>query len=298
LPEGRRSDEAQMVYQFPLAPLVLHSFHTGSAQTLTDWADSLDLQIPGTSFFNFTASHDGIGVRPAEGLLSPTEMHNLADRVRSHGGQVSYKNNPDGTQSPYELNLTWYDALNDPSHPDHDLDIQRFMASQIILLSLAGVPGVYVHSLFGSRSCTPCFMETGRARSLNREKFNLANLQTDLEDPTTNSARIFARYTHLLKIRKQQPAFNPFGKQNVLRLSEKVFSILRSSVDSRQSILCLINVSDDQQQVEIPSGMSGHGDGREWLDLIAGQSYSEGAGGFVVGLQAYQAVWLLASAEV
>ncbi len=182
-------DEAQMVYQFPLGPLTLHTLLRGDATTLADWVDGLPELPPGTTFFNFTASHDGIGVRPAEGLLTAEEVQRLVESTLAHGGQVSYKANADGSRSPYELNITWYDALNDPSLPAPVLDVARFLASQAIMLALAGVPGIYVHSLFGSRSCERCREETGQARSLNREKFWLGEIRRDLADPGTLRAR-------------------------------------------------------------------------------------------------------------
>ena len=111
---GNGRDEAHMVYQFPLAPLVLHALATGDARRLGAWAATLAPPSDATTFFNFLASHDGVGVVPATGILSPDEVQALADRVRAHGGQVSNKTNPDGTESPYELNATWFDALSDP----------------------------------------------------------------------------------------------------------------------------------------------------------------------------------------
>ncbi len=144
--ERRGSDEAQMVYQFPLGPLTLHTFLSGDTTRLTEWVGGLPELPPGTTFFNFTASHDGIGVRPAEGLLTAEEVGRLVETALAHGGQVSYKANADGSRSPYELNITWYDALNDPARPAAALDVARFLASQAIMLALAGVPGIYVHS--------------------------------------------------------------------------------------------------------------------------------------------------------
>lgn len=133
-----RGNEAQMVYQFSLAPLVLHTFYTGDCRVLAEWANSLEVPFPGVTFFNFIASHDGIGVRPAEGLLSQDEIQALADRVFEHGGQVSYKTNTDGTKSAYELNITLFDALNNPRDPSPVYGCTPF-------------PGITSHYAFTSR---------------------------------------------------------------------------------------------------------------------------------------------------
>ena len=177
LPDVGGTDEAQMVYNFSLAPLTLHAFLTGNASKLSAWAATL--QAP-AAFFNFIASHDGIGVLPARGILSDAELQQLVERTFTHGGQVSMRSLPDASHTPYELNITLYDFLNPPGRPDPDTDVARFLASQAILLALAGVPGIYVHSLLGSRNCHTCLAETGRARSLNRQKFSLTGLLLSL----------------------------------------------------------------------------------------------------------------------
>jgi sucrose phosphorylase len=272
LPELERSDEAQLVYQFPLGPLTLHTFLTGDSSRLTDWAEGLPELAPGTTFFNFTASHDGIGVRPAEGLLDPEEIQGLVQNTLAHGGQVSYRSNPNGSQSAYELNITWYDALNDPAELQPELDIQRFLASQAIMLSLAGVPGIYIHSLLGSRNCSACLKETGRARSINREKFELEKLMRELSDPNNLKSKILAGYHHLLEVRKQQPAFQPAAKQLLLKLGGDVFATVRMT-ESGDRIICATNVTPKylETDIEVSSlDLPGHS---VWVDLLTDKSF-------------------------
>ena len=181
---GDGRDEAQMVYQFPLAPLVLDAFARGDAARLTAWASSLSPPSERTAFFNFLASHDGIGVVPARGLLSAAEIDDLARRVLAHGGQVSDKANPDGSVSPYELNTTFFDALSDP-HAGAEAwstKLDRFICSQAIMLALAGVPGIYIHSLFGSANDQEGFARSGWKRDLNHQRLKLAEVEARLSD--------------------------------------------------------------------------------------------------------------------
>ncbi|NJM08131.1 sugar phosphorylase [Candidatus Gracilibacteria bacterium] len=168
---GDGQNEAQLVYQFPLAPLTLNAFAAGDAGHLTRWAAGLEQRTTETSFFNFLASHDGIGVMPAAGILSQAEIGDLVERTLRHGGHVSYKNNADGSQSPYELNIAFFDALSDPNDTrENDTQkIDRFVAAQAIMLALAGLPGIYIHSLFGSPSDHSGVALTGRYRSINRK---------------------------------------------------------------------------------------------------------------------------------
>ncbi len=287
-----RGDEAQLVYQFPLAPLVLHTFHQGDASILSHWAAGLDTPYPSATFFNFIASHDGIGVRPAEGLLSPQQVQFLVERTLAHGGQVSYKSNTDGSQSAYELNITLFDALNDPSKPDLNTDIQRFLASQAIMLSLAGVPGIYVHSLFGSRNCQSCYQDTGRARSINREKFDKRELEGALSDAQSRESRVLDGYAHLLQVRKDHPAFHPYAPQITLKLEPGVFALLRVDQQGAERILCLVNVSPHQQELEIDLASWELDSFTHWQDLLSGQEYETSQSILFPRLSPYQYAWL------
>ena len=288
-----RGDEAQLVYQFPLAPLVLHSFHSADARVLTYWAADLETPFPSATYFNFIASHDGIGVRPAEGLLSPDQIQALVQRTLDHGGQVSYKTNLDGSRSVYELNITLYDWLNNPQEPVIDVDVRRFIASQVILLSLTGVPGIYVHSLFGSRNCQRCVQETGRARSINREKFRKMELERALADPQYREARVFSAYRSWLLARRDHPAFHPHGKQRLLALHEQVFALLRESPAGDEQIICLVNVSPDLQSVEVNAEQYQLVEGEVWRDLIGGDKFHAREGRLRLTIEAYQSLWLI-----
>ncbi len=176
---GTDGDEADLVYQFPLPPLVMYSLITGSAKTLSDWMKTLQLPSDKVTYFNFLSSHDGIGVRPVEGLLSKEELQLLVDTALKNGGEVSYKDNGDGTKSPYELNINYQDALAGPDASDHER-IAKFLAAETILLSLQGVPGIYIHSLLGSRNDYYGKTTSGIPRRINREKLEFTYIREQL----------------------------------------------------------------------------------------------------------------------
>jgi sucrose phosphorylase len=288
-------DEAQLVYQFSLAPLILHTFNTADVSSLSNWAETLSVPFQNTAFFNFIASHDGIGVMPAKGLLTEEEVDGLIEKTILHGGEASYKTNSDGSKSVYELNITLYDALNNPSNVNPDQDVNRFLASQAIMLSLAGVPGIYVHSLFGSRNCLSCVEETGRARSINREKFFLDNLRSQLNDPENIHSKVLAGYKNLLKIRKSHPAFHPGAPQSILKITDQIFSLLRSDLDHREKIICLVNVSPEIQEIEIDLLSLGISHEEPAVDLITDKSLIPQNGLVNIELSGYQVMWLQTS---
>ena len=285
-------DEAKLVYQFSLAPLVLHTFYTGDSSALTEWADSLEVPFTTATYFNFIASHDGIGVRPAEGLLSQEQIQELANRTIEHGGQVSYKTNTDGTESTYELNITLFDALNNHQKPNPSMDVRRFLASQAILLSLAGVPGIYIHSLFGSRNCYSCYEQTKRARSINRQKFQLTELEAALSDPVSRTARVFAGYKQMLQARRDHPAFHPYGSQQVFNLGENVFVVLRKPLRNESNILCIVNVTPEKINIDLSPINSELSHKQKWVDLITGKIFETPGEQSQVSMEGYQYLWL------
>ena len=292
LPDGG-TDEAQLVYQFSLPPLTMHSVLTGDATALTHWAAGLE-PPPQATFFNFTASHDGIGVRPAEGLLTSAEVEALAAATIAHGGRVSCRNDPDGTQSVYELNVSYFDALSDPAAEEPlQVQVARFVVSQAITLALAGVPGIYVHSLLGSRSWQEGVQRTRRNRTINRQKLDYETLVGQMEDPGALRHHVFAAYGALLRARRAEPAFHPFAPQDVLLLHPSVFALLRTARDGSSRVLCLHNVSNRAQQVEVSSDELGTS-ARVWRDLVTREEHAAD-GRLTVNLAPYGVCWLKAS---
>lgn len=283
---GDGTNEAQLVYNFALPPLVLHSLATGDADDLTRWASSLELPSGGTAFFNFLASHDGIGVNAARGILSDEAIEVLVARTRAHGGYVSYKTNADGSKSPYELNINYFDALSNPNNRAEPLDTQvnRFMAAQAIMLALAGMPGIYFHSLFGSRNNRIGVETSGQPRRINREKLTLEDLNRELKAPGSLRARVFLRYRQMLQTRREQAAFHPRSGQQVLEAGKEIFALLRG-----HRVLCLHNVTDrtacfDAEKSGLPP------DGR-WIDLLSGQRHAATDGKLTIPLAPYQVIW-------
>jgi len=291
---GDGTDEAQMVYQFTLPPLVLHAFHTGDAARLSGWAAGLRSPSDQATFFNFLASHDGIGVRPAEGILSSSEIQGLVDHTLAHGGYVSHRSNADGTESVYELNISYFDALSDPRGGEPlDVQVQRFLASQAILLSLVGVPGIYFHSLFGSRSYHEGVEQTGRLRSINREKLLRSQLESALADRSSLRYKVFYPYLHLIRQRVHHSAFHPNGSQRVVNLNPALFCVLRTSPDGRESVLCIHNVSDEDRPVRVGPDVLSFSGRAQVRDLVSGRVFPRGVTGDLVLLVApYQVLWL------
>ena len=243
---GDGTDEAQLVYNFALPPLVLHSLVSGNAEALTRWAGTLKLATTKVTFLNFLASHDGIGVTPVRGILSDAEVDRLVRLAEARGGFVSRKSNQDGTTTPYELNINYFDALFAGSGEESEqIAIDRFLTAHAIMLAIPGLPAIYLHSLFGSRGDRAGAESSGIPRRINRQRLVLSDLERELDDPASRRSRVLKGLSQLLRQRQSSRAFEPTAPTEVLNLDPRVFALRRTSVDGKREGLCLHNVSGE-----------------------------------------------------
>jgi glycosidase len=283
-----KGDETHMVYQFSLPPLLLHALLAENATYLTDWAASLNDLPEGCTYFNFTASHDGIGVRPIEGLVPKKEFEGLVESIRKKGGFVSEKQNPDGSLSPYELNITYFDAFAG-ENGSQSLQEKRFICSQIIAMSLQGVPGIYFHNLTATRNNLQGVSLTGRYRSINRKKWYYEELMEELSDPDTNTSRIFNRMKELIAKRWHHPAFHPFGGQKVYSMDSDLFCIERWDPDNHEHVLVIANVTNKEKEVKLSDHELPLKPSKSYSDILSGKEIL--VNGEMV-LSAYRVVWI------
>jgi sucrose phosphorylase len=291
---GDGTNEAQLVYNFALPPLVLHALLRGDASHLTKWATTLKAPSNRTTFFNFLASHDGIGLNPARGILPAAEIDFIVERCQAHGGFISHKDNADGSQSPYEMNIVYFDALNDPAAGESlETQVNRFMVAQAIMLALAGVPGIYFHSLFGSRNDRAAALATGINRRINRQRFARADLEAELGEPRSLRAQVFQRYCALLKVRRSHAAFNPHTEQRVFEGDRRVFAVLRTAATDRDWVLCLHNVTNERVTLNITRADAASA--TVWTEMLSERASPVSAGGTIsVTLRPYEVNWLAA----
>ena len=291
---GDGRDEAQMVYQFALPPLLLDAVWRGDARRLRDWAAGLSTPSTDTAFFNITATHDGIGLRPVADLIPPEDVARLVEQARARGAEVSARALPDGGESPYELNITFFDALLAPGDDAADpLSIDRYMTAQAVALSLAGIPAIYIHNLFGTRNDRDRFAKTGRARSLNRRRFSATDLDAMLEDASSREHAIFGRYCRLLTIWRKQPAFHPSASQRVLEAPDGVLVVLRQGEGSGP-VVAVHNLTATPQQLRLRQTDVPGLDSDILSDLIGGRTVGRAGDVFELDLAPYEMLWLTA----
>ena len=266
---GNRN-EAHAVYNFSLPPLVLHAMMSGRADKLIRWQGAMPPAQLGCAYLNFTASHDGIGMRPAEGILSPEDAAQVIETVRDFGGRVSMRALPGGGESPYELNITWFEAMKGTFAGEDDHQIARFLASQTLVMALEGIPAFYIHSLLATPNDHEGVEKSGHNRAINRHRWDYGVLQERLADPATDQHVVLEEMKRRIDIRRRQRAFHPNATQFTLQLDKRIFGLWRQSLDRDQSIFALHNVSSDAFAID-PYAINLI-EGEDWVDLITGES--------------------------
>ncbi len=281
--------EAHAIYNFPLPPLILHAMMSGNAQHLRAWQRAMPPAPMGCAYLNFTASHDGIGMRPAEGLLPEDEKQQMIETVKAGGGLVSMRALPDGGESPYELNITFYDALAQTFKGEDTLHHERFICSQTIVMSLEGIPAFYIHAMLAAPNDHEAVEFRGMNRAINRHRWHYPSLNALLDDPASPQARVLADLRRRLKIRCQQSAFHPNATQFTMYFEDtRLFGLWRQSIDRHQSIFALHNVSD--AEVTVPMAALNLIEGEPWVDLISGTIVDPEDD--AITLSPYQCLWI------
>jgi sucrose phosphorylase len=282
-------DEAHAIYNFPLPPLILHAMMSGNAQYLRQWQRGMPPAPMGCAYLNFTASHDGIGMRPAEGVLPEDERQKVIDTVKDFGGLVSMRTMPDGSESPYELNTTFYDAMSRTFAGPDEYHHERFVCSQTIVMSLEGIPAFYIHAMLATSKDHDSVAHRGMSRAINRHRWDYPSLRALLNDPSTVNARVLTDLSTRLKIRQKQAAFHPNATQFTVNMGdERVFGIWRQSLDRQQSIFALHNVSNTE--IKIPAAVLNLIEDQDWVDLLSGAQIDATVSDLIVA--PYQCMWI------
>jgi sucrose phosphorylase len=281
-------NEAHSIYNFSLPPLLLNTLLTGDCHYLKQWMMSMPPAQQGTTYFNFIASHDGIGLRPAEGLLSDDEIDSIIQVMQEFGGRISWRSSDDGAVRPYEINIALYDALQGTIDGKDNLGEDRFICAHVIMLALEGIPAFYIHSLLATGNDYEKLESTGQNRSINRHRWDQHALYAALSDQHSQHARVFNRLKHIIKIRRSQAAFHPNATQFTLHLGDQLFGFWRQSINRNQSIFSVSNISN--QPVDLSLTDINLIDTEDWFDLISGQQLP--ALDEVLCLAPYQTVWI------
>jgi glycosidase len=290
---GDGRDEAQMVYNFALPPLVLYTFYVQDTTAISNWATSLRKISDTATFFNFLDSHDGIGLMGVKDVLPDSEIDFIVKKAQEHGGLISTRPGKDGEEEPYEINITWFSALNGEEGGEEDtpFQIRRFVASRIIALVLRGVPGIYLHSLIGTENDIESVLSSHSNREINRTVIDDRAISEALKDPLSKISRISRELGRLIAIRTREPAFHPCGGQQVLMLSPQLFSVLRIAPGGGQEILTLVNVTDRVCHLEIPLSKLNRRETR-WYDLVSKMEWVAENRRLRLTLQPYDILWL------
>ncbi len=284
---GNRN-EAHVIYNFSLPPLILHALLNGTSRGLNAWQMAMPPAQLGCAYFNFTSSHDGIGMRPAEGLIPEAEIDTMIDCVKAFGGKVSMRKGPGGVEKPYELNITLFDAFKGTAKGEDAYNVERFLCSQALAMGLEGIPAFYIHCLLATHNDYEGMERLGYNRAINRHSWNYEQLQEQLADRESVHSRVFTEMKRLIALRCKQPAFHPNATQFTLQLGDEAFGVWRQSLDRDQSIFAINNMTD--REIAIPVYALNLIGNSHWGDLLTDESISLAAD--TISFAPYQTRWI------
>ena len=279
------NDEANWIYNFSLPPLLIHALLFENNSCLNKWSKNLPVTKLGNNYLNFIASHDGIGIRPTEGILNNKSLNNFLKRLKKNGSKFSYRKIHSKSRKVYEANITVFDALKKSDYdPKGKFFLERYVAAHAIMISFEGIPAIYFNSLFGKSNDEAKYIITGNNRDVNRYKWNYKNIIRKLSDNKTKQSIFYNNITNLLSIRRKQKAFHPNGKRHNINLGSKLFSFKRVSVDKKQSIICITNLSSKNQTAKLKKELLNY---RDLLNLKTEFNDKN-----LLTLKPFQTVWL------
>ena len=259
-------DEANWIYNFSLPPLLIHAFLFENSLYLNKWSKKLPSATKGNSYLNFIASHDGIGIRPTEGIFNKKILNNFLKRLKKNGSNFSYRKIPNKPKKVYEANITVFDALK---RTDYDQTgkfyLQRYISAHAIMISFEGIPAVYFNSIFGTSNDEAKFVITGNNRDVNRYRWNFQNIIKKLTDEKSKQSIFYRNILNLLDKRRKQKAFHPNALRYNINLGPKIFSFKRISIDKKQTIICITSLSSKIQRCKLNGTYS------KWKNLIGPQ---------------------------
>ena len=281
-------DEANAIYNFTLPPLLIWTLLMGDSTALRKWSMSMPPAKENTTYFNFIASHDGIGLRPTENILTNQERDTLIDIVKEFGGVISNRKKPDGTETVYELNIALLDAMKGTFKGIDHMQVERFIACHAIMLSLEGIPAFYIHSVLGTTNDYELMKKNSQNRSINRKSWDSNEIKKRLLDEKSINNQVYKSIINLIKIRKNQPAFHPNAIQFTFNLGKNFFGIWRQSLDKKQSIFSVTNVTNIFQYLDLTE--LNLIESEKWWDLINSKDIEDIKS--TMALKAYQTVWI------
>ena len=279
------NDESNWIYNFTLPPLLIHALLFENGYYLNSWSKKLPQTKIGNSYLNFIASHDGIGMRPLEGILNKKSIKSLLTRLKKNGSKFSYRRINNRKKKVYESNITVFDALKVSDKDKKGLhNYDRYIAAHTIMFSFEGVPGIYFNSLFGKSNDEAKYIITGNNRDINRYRWNELNILKRMKNKNTKEHYIFETFKHLLNIRKKQKAFHPNALRTNINLGNNFFCIKRVSLDKKQTILCLTNLTSNLQNTKINKKFS------KFKNLIDPHTKSQNLNS--INMKPFETIWL------
>jgi amylosucrase len=307
-------DECQLSYNPLLMALLWNSLATRKADLLS-YSLARRFQIPaGCGWVNYVRCHDDIGWTFDDGDAAALGINGYDHRrflndfytgrfAGSFARGLPFQENPrtgDARISGSLASLAGLEqALLDDDAAGTELAIRRILLLHAIILSIGGIPLLYLGDEVGTLNDYEYSRDPAKAddsRWVHRPRLDWARVEKR-HDPATVEGRIYAGLQRLIRVRKATPAFGGVEMQVIETGSEHVFGFVRArAVDGREErVVVLANVSEHDLRLDA-NILRLYGLGYRFRELISGREMALDEG--VLLLEPYQVLWLQAMPAV
>jgi sucrose phosphorylase len=185
-----------LVYDFALAPTLLHALGDGDVGPLARW-----FEIRPHNAVTVLDTHDGIGIidagpaGEAAGLITDDDMRAIFERaaIATDGHSELASVVPQWAAMPHQINATF---------PSVVADDEAYLVCRAIQILAPGEPQVYYVGLLDGRDDRARFLASGQGREVNRHAYDEAEFRDALARPVPQAILALAR------LRRDHPAFD------------------------------------------------------------------------------------------
>ena len=149
------------------------------------------------------------------------------------------------------------------------------------MIAFEGVPAIYLNSIFGTSNDEYKYIISGNKRDLNRYKWNKKKLDNLLKDKSSKQSVFYKKILNLIFIKKKNKAFHPNAKRESLSMGKKIFCFKRTSLDKKQIIYNITNLSSKYQKFKFDNKFNKY---KNLLDKTCMSRKS--------GLKPFETLWL------
>lgn len=208
-----------LVYDFALPPLILHTLFKQDATALVTW-----LKKSPKNCITVLDTHDGIGiidVGPMDGkpgLLTEEEINDLVETMhqKTNGESLKATGNAANNVDLYQVNSSYFSALgSDPS---------SYLVARAIQFFAPGTPQVYYGGLLAEDNDMNLLSSSNVGRDINRPYLDLVSIKQ------ARNKKVVSGLEKLIRLRNSSTAFT--GEFSIENTNDTLIMVWKNGIET------------------------------------------------------------------